>query len=115
MSKVNTCGEWTATLYSEEEGRNRLKVHGQCTFPTPGFKVHLRRKDPQGINPKVLLLDKTVIAPTGIEPEHVVTIPVSFEEHTNVHYDEVEVFPDGTRIHVKEARVVETQRSASGR
>jgi hypothetical protein len=93
---VNKCGDWSATLHS-----GVLKVHGKCTFPTPGFKVHLAKKVPQGINPAILLLEKTVVAPTGIEPQHVVTIDVYFEEHTKTHYHEVEILPDGTTIKVK--------------
>ena len=98
MPDINKCGEWSATLHS-----NKLEVHGQCTFPTPGFKVHLKKKEPQGINPGILLLEKVVAPPTGIEPQHVVTVSVSFEEHTNAHYHEVEILPDGTKIKVKYA------------
>ncbi len=98
MPDVNECGDWTATLHS-----GRLKVHGECTFPTPGFKVHLKKKEPQGINPAILLLEKTVVKPTGIEPQHVVTIAVKFEEHTTAHYHEVQILPDGTMIKVKHA------------
>lgn len=95
MSEVNQCGGWTATLHSQ-----KLTVHGECTFPTPGYKVHLKKKEPQGINPQILLLEKTVVPPTGIEPQHVVTQPVTFEEHVKVEYHEVEILPDGTRIKV---------------
>jgi hypothetical protein len=98
MPDVNKCGEWSATFYA-----NTLKVHGQCTFPTPGFKVRLEKKAPQGINPKILLLEKTVTPPTGKEPQHVVTIPVTFEEHTTVQYEEVQILPDGTTIKLKHA------------
>ena len=96
MPDVNKCGDWSATLHY-----NQLKVHGQCTFPTPGFKVQLKKKEPQGINPEILLFEKTVVAPTGIEPQHVVTIGVTFEEHTTVHYKQVDILPDGTNITVK--------------
>jgi hypothetical protein len=98
MPAISTCKNWSATLHS-----NTLKVEGQCTFPTPGFKVHVKKKEPQGINPEILLLEKIVVAPTGIEPDHVVTIPVSFEEHTAVHYKEVEILPDGATIKVKQS------------
>jgi hypothetical protein len=98
MPDVNKCSGWSATFYS-----NKLKVHGECTFPTPGFKVTLKKKEPQGINPKILLLEKTVVAPTGIEPDHVVTLPVNFEEHTTVQYEEVQILPDGTTIKLKHA------------
>jgi hypothetical protein len=96
MPIINQCKDWSATLHSDT-----LKVQGQCTFPTPGFKVQLKKKEPQGINPEILLLEKTIVAPTGIEPDHVVTITVSFEEHTAAHYHEVEILPDGTKIKVK--------------
>ena len=101
MPDVNKCGDWSATLHAEPKKHGELKVHGKCTFPTPGFKVHLKKKEPQGINPAILLLEKVVVAPTGIEPQRVVTLPVSFEEKTTAHYEEVEILPDGTRIPVK--------------
>ena len=95
MPVISQTQEWTATLHS-----NKLKVHGKLTFPTPGFKVHLRKKEPQGINPAILLLEKTVVAPTGIEPDHLATVEVHFDEHTTVHYKGVEILPDGTTIKV---------------
>ncbi len=88
--------DWTATLE-----HNSLKVEGQITFPTPGYKVQLTKKQPQGTNPAILLLEKSVIAPHGIEPQHVVTQTVTFEEHTSAKYTEVEVLPDGIKIKVK--------------
>jgi hypothetical protein len=87
---------WSATLHAHD-----LKVRGELTFPTPGYKVTLKKKHPQGINPSVLLLEKTVVPPTGIEPDHVVQMPVDFEEHTLVDYHEVEILPDGVKIKVK--------------
>ena len=113
MSKVNHCGEWSATLFPEPDGPDELKVRGECTFPTPGFKVHLKRKEPQGINPAILILEKTVVPPTGIEQQRVVTVLVHFEESSSVRYDEVEIVPDGVRIRVKHARVGEMQHSSS--
>jgi hypothetical protein len=96
MPAPATTAEWSATLHAHD-----LKVHGNLTFPTPGYKVQLTKKHPQGINPSVLLLEKTVVAPTGIEPDHVVTMPADFEEHTRVDYHEVEILPDGVKIKVK--------------
>jgi len=98
MSVVAQAQEWTATLHS-----HKLKVHGKLTFPTPGYKVHLKKQEPQGINPVILLLDKTVVPPTGKEPDHVVTVSVHFEEHTTVHYTEVQILPDGPTIKVTHA------------
>ena len=96
MPATKTSLDWSATLHQD-----KLKVNGHITFPTPGYKVQLKKKVPQGINPTILLLEKTVEPPTGIEPDHVVTVPVSFEEHTTVHYHEVEILPDGIKVIVK--------------
>lgn len=96
MPAPATTAAWSAILDAHD-----LKVHGELTFPTPGYKVTLKKKHPQGINPLVLLLEKTVVAPTGIEPDHVVTMPVDFEEHTGFDYHEVEILPDGIKIKVK--------------
>jgi hypothetical protein len=80
----------------------RLRVRGECAFPTPGFKVTLKRKEPQGINPAILVLEKTVVNPTGLEPQLVTTIVVEYEEKTDQHVSEVLITPDDARITVQE-------------
>lgn len=100
--KVGTCGKWTAIHDFMPPGPARLRVHGVCTFPTPGFKVTLKRHVPQGINPAILILDKTVKRPTGIEPQIVTKVDVKFEARTNTHYTGVTILPDGVQIKVKE-------------
>ena len=92
---VNKSGTWTASLDCDE-----LKVNGQLTFPTTGYTATLTKKVPQGINPTILLLELSVLNPKGITAKHVVTQPVSYEEHTTVHYQEVAILPDGIKIKV---------------
>ena len=96
MPVANNSGDWSATLHSDT-----LNVHGQFTFPTPGYIVNLKKKEPQGMDPAILLLEKTVIPPTRNEPNNRVSALVSFEEHTNPHYHEVEILPDRIRIKVR--------------
>jgi hypothetical protein len=86
----------------EPPGPARLRVQGVCTFPTPGTKVTLKRHVPQGINPAILILDKTVKRPTGIEPQIVTKVNVKFEAKTNTRYTGVHILPDGVQIKVKE-------------
>ena len=86
---------WTATHHGEH-----LTVSGEMTMPTIGYKVSLKKAHPQGINPKILLLDKVVVPPTGIVPDHTVQVHVSFSEHTKAHYTEVSIIPDGPTIKV---------------
>jgi hypothetical protein len=98
--KVGSCGNWTAVHDFMPPRPARLRVHGVCTFPTPGYEVILRRAVPQGINPAILILDKTVKRPTGIEPQVVTKVDARFEETTSTNYTEVEIRPDGVRIRV---------------
>jgi len=99
---INSCTGWKAIHDFMPPKPARLRVSGQCTFPTPGFKVTLKKKQPQGINPNILILEKTVQPPTGIEPQVVTTIPVNYEENTDQHYSEVSILPDNTTIPVEE-------------
>jgi hypothetical protein len=96
------CRNWSAIHDFMPPRPARLRVRGECTFPTPGFKVTLKRAVPQGINPTILILEKTVTRPTGIEPQHVTTITVEYEETTDQHIAEVLIMPDDTRIPVQE-------------
>jgi hypothetical protein len=80
----------------------RLNVFGECTTPTPGYKIELKEAVPQGINPLILLLEKTVIPPTGIEPQHLATAEASFTLETNTHYTEVVILPDDIKIKVED-------------
>jgi hypothetical protein len=98
MPATQTATDWSATLDCGE-----LKVTGQITFPTTGYTVQLKKAEPQGINPAILLLDKVVTAPTGIVADHVVNAPVSYEEKTSVRYEEVQILPDGISIKVKDS------------
>ena len=95
MTHPNT---WSAVLDA-----GKLTVSGQYTFATTGYSVHLTKKEPQPKNHKVLQLEKVVTPPKGIVADHVVTIPVKFEEHTTTHYEEVEILPDDTKIKVTHA------------
>ncbi len=97
----STCKDWTAIHDFQPPRPPRLRVHGKCTFPTPGYKVSFKHHNPQGINPSILLLDKIVTPPTGPEPDVVTTIDVHYEEQTGNHYTEVEILPDRVTIKVQ--------------
>jgi hypothetical protein len=99
--KTNNCTDWSAIHDFMPPGPARLTVRGKCTFPTPGYTVTLKKKVPQGINPAILLLEKTVTPPSGPQPEVITTIDVKYEEVTNYRYTEVEP-SDGTKIKVQD-------------
>jgi hypothetical protein len=81
-----------------------LVVKGTCTFPTPGYTVTLTKAHPQGINKEILLLNQTVTAPTGIEPEHIVELTAKYEEKHAYAYKEITILPDGPQIKVEYPR-----------
>ena len=78
ISYTDPC-QWTATTTFGIDTVN-LTVTGVCQEPTPGYKLTLSRVDVPGSDPDTLLLVLTVVAPTGIEPQHV----HSFSRHETV-------------------------------
>src|SRR5438128_621879 len=59
------CSGWKAIFNMMPPGPWILRVTGKCLFPIHGYKVTLKEAVPQGINPAILLLRKTVTPPTG--------------------------------------------------
>jgi hypothetical protein len=101
--KKSNCSDWSAIHDFMPPGPARLTVNGKCTFPTPGYKVTLKKKVPQGINRSILLLEKIVTPPSPPQPDVVTTISVKppYEEVTDYRYKQVEI-SDGTKIDVKD-------------
>ena len=58
----------------------KLTVKGACQEPTPGYGLKLTRLDVAGGNPDTLSLVLTVVPPTGIEPQHVATATVEYDQ-----------------------------------
>ena len=97
------CRDWEAVQDSMPPNPPRLYVTGMCTFPTPGYKVTLKESVPQGKNPRILLLTKTVTAPRGIQPQVLQTIPVRFEKkNATTKYTQVTILPEMTSIKVQQ-------------
>ena len=55
-----------AELIKHAHHKYELCVRGDVTEPTTGWTVNLERANPQGINPKILLLKLVEIKPTGV-------------------------------------------------
>ena len=72
-------------------------LHVTATFscPTPGYDLRLERQEPQGINPRDLLLRLTETKPTGAQPEVITPVSVEYREETDATYDTVSIVPDG--------------------
>jgi hypothetical protein len=98
------CSEWDAWHDHMPGGPATLIVSGVCKFPDDRYKVVLRRREPQGINPKDLLLELIVTERRGwTEPVEESTLEVRYEEQTDLEYETVTILPDGVVKLVGEA------------
>jgi hypothetical protein len=82
-------------------GPKTLYVTGKCEFPTAGYSVELRPADPQGINPKIYILEKIVHEPSGPAADVLTVVEVRYEEQTDTEYDQVQIRPDDVLIDIE--------------
>jgi hypothetical protein len=80
--------KWTATSTHGIDTVS-LTVKGVCQEPTPGYKLTLVRVDLPGSDPSTLTLVLSVVAPTGIEPQHVTPTPVEYQQTFVIPKDHV--------------------------
>lgn len=95
------CRNWYASHDHMPPGPKTLYVTGQCVFTTTGYSVELRPAEPQGINPKIYILEKVVHEPTGPTGDAITTVDVRYEEKTETEYDQVQIVPDGVVMDVE--------------
>lgn len=99
---AGNCRDWSAWHDRQPPGPRTLHVKGECEFPSAGYAVELRRREPQGINPKDLLLDRIVHEPSGPVSQVVTVVEARYEEETDFEYDTVTILPDGMSVPVQE-------------
>jgi hypothetical protein len=73
-------------------------VTGECLSDVPGVAVSLQRSASQGSNPRVLVLDKVMVAHSGSMTAR--RIDVRYEEPTITRYTQVHIQPDALFIDV---------------
>jgi hypothetical protein len=71
-------------------------------LPTPGYKLTLSRTEPQGINPRILILNLCTEPPTGIVAQVPTPTPVAYQETTDQRFDSVTILPEGISVPVQE-------------
>lgn len=100
-----TCHDntWSAILDMMPPEPGRLTVRGSCTCPTGGYQAALKKAVPQGINPAILLLELTTVAPTGIVNQMVTTYDVEYVEAGGPLYEQVQIRPCDVTIPVQVA------------
>jgi len=94
------CKDWKALQTAE----GKLMVRGWCTFPSSGWSMDLKPKEPQGVNPADLLLERSVALAAGYQANVVKAIEVHYEQQTDGQYETVTILPDGPTIAVIKQR-----------
>jgi hypothetical protein len=95
------CDDWKAIHDQMPPGPATLRVTATCTCPQ-GRALELRKKEPQGINPRDLLLDRIVTPPDGPVAQVVTEVDVRYSEETEFDYQTVTILPDGPSIQVED-------------
>jgi hypothetical protein len=86
---IDTHG-WYAWVNRMPPGPASLHVIGTVSAPTPGYRATLALAEPQGINPKELILDLHLEALPGIWPDVVTPMSVRYDQPSiGVDYDGV--------------------------
>ena len=58
----------------------KLVMTGDVRVPTDGWQARLTKRTPQGINPKILILDINAQQAAGTAQAEMTTIPLRYEE-----------------------------------
>lgn len=99
MVEMNTClscdGAVTSNWYAWNDlmppGPPDFHVIGDVKVANPGVDPVLHARVPQGINPKILLLNLFLVQRPGIWPQIEVVKQVRYDR-TNITYEQVQVF-----------------------
>lgn len=89
-----SCENWYAYHDFMPGSPPTLHVGATCTAATNGYHFSLVRQEPQGINPKDLLL-RLVVEEPDFANDVVTAYGVHYREDTEFRYDSVSVLPDG--------------------
>jgi hypothetical protein len=74
----------------------------------------LKRKEPQGINPAILLLERIVHEPKGPEPDVLTEVEAHYEEETSALYTDVTILPDNVTVPVKQVSLLSLRTTTIG-
>jgi hypothetical protein len=91
--------DWYAWLDLMPPTPDHLHVTGEVWVANPGIDAVLRPHEPQGINPRILLLDLWLCQKPGVWPQIFVWTCAHYRK-TGLHlrYDQVDILCDGAII-----------------
>jgi hypothetical protein len=92
---------WYAWLDLTPPKPDEFHVVGDIFVSNPGIQASLHKKNPQGINPKILLLDLLLIQQPGMWPQVMTWVHARYDRvlpPSSPQYESVEIFLDGKSI-----------------
>lgn len=100
VSDMRIKADWAAWVNKMPPGPPSFHVEGTLHMPHPGFEATLMPSRPQGVNPKVLMMDLKVKELDGMWAQVLTDIPVKYvEDPYEGDYEQVHIFyPNGDSV-----------------
>jgi hypothetical protein len=99
---------WNAWINKMPPPPDTLHVRGEVEVSNPGVHVALFKKQPQGFNPQIILLELFLIQQPGIWPDVVTIKPAAYEEvGQSLSYTNAEVFQQGETVASMPVQIVQ--------
>jgi hypothetical protein len=98
------CSKWSARYEFMPPHEPQFSVIGECRFPNARYRIDLKRREPQGINAKDLLLDRIVTElESGANEEVTLGFPDFgyYERDPAIVPETVTILPDGVTVRVQ--------------
>lgn len=92
---------WYAWINLMPPKPDDFHVVGDVLVGNPGIVAKLVKREPQGINPQVLLLDLLLVPTPGVWPQVMTWTQARYDEIIGpggIRYTDVQVFHDGVAI-----------------
>lgn len=100
---------WYAWLNQMPPKPDDFHVVGEVYVPNPGVSALLTYKEPQGINPEILLLDLHLVQQPGVWPQVFTWAQARYDSIIRpggVNYKQVEVFYENDSIALIDVEIV---------
>lgn len=92
---------WYAWINLMPPKPDDFHVTGEVFVGNPGIQAELTPREPQGINPAILLLDLHLVQRPGMWPQVMTWVQARYDlilSPTSQRYTEVEIFSNGASI-----------------
>ena len=95
------CRDWQAWLNNMPPNPAHLHVVGDVLVSNPGVQPTLTMREPQGINPTILILDLSLIQQSGMWPQVMTCASARFDRimpPKASNYQVIEIYSQGDKI-----------------